>query len=87
MSVSPWLVEAEWSNADIMLVTDGEIRPPNEEMVASLSSAKDTMGLKVHSLTPHPLRIPQQPPDDPQLPPSPLLPPYLPPTDPILPLF
>ena len=97
------LQEAEWSNADIMLVTDGEIRPPDqagprscgltpgpprvhrawsqrldlkydeplssfafdlklrpydEEMVAALTSAKDTMGLKVRRLTPHPLRIP-----------------------------
>jgi uncharacterized protein with von Willebrand factor type A (vWA) domain len=44
------LDEEEWSNADILLVTDGEIRPPDEEMVASLNRAKETMGLKVHGL-------------------------------------
>lgn len=44
------LDEEEWSNADILLVTDGEIRPPDEEMVASLDIAKESMGLKVHGL-------------------------------------
>jgi hypothetical protein len=37
------LEEEEWSNADILLVTDGEIRPPDEKMLADLDSAKETM--------------------------------------------
>ena len=44
------LDEEEWSNADILLVTDGEIRPPDEDMLTDLDNAKDTMGLKVHGL-------------------------------------
>ena len=44
------LDEEEWSNADILLVTDGEIRPPDEEMLSDLDNAKETMGLKVHGL-------------------------------------
>ena len=41
------LEEQEWSNADILLVTDGEIRPPDTQMLADLNNAKETMGLKV----------------------------------------
>ena len=44
------LNEAEWSNADILLVTDGEIAPPDENLVANLNEAKEEMGLKVHGL-------------------------------------
>ena len=44
------LEEAEWTNADILLVTDGEIRPPDEDMLADLDAAKEEMGLKVHGL-------------------------------------
>ena len=44
------LDEEAWSNADILLVTDGEIRPPDEEMLADLDAAKAEMGLKVHGL-------------------------------------
>jgi len=44
------LDEEAWSNADILLVTDGEIRPPDEEMLADLNAAKEEMGLKVHGL-------------------------------------
>ena len=44
------LDEEAWSNADILLVTDGEIRPPDEEMLADLNVAKEEMGLKVHGL-------------------------------------
>ena len=36
--------------ADILLVTDGEIRPPDEEMLADLDTAKEEMGPKVHGL-------------------------------------
>ena len=44
------LNEAEWSNADILLVTDGEIAPPDENLISSLNDAKEEMGLKVHGL-------------------------------------
>jgi len=44
------LSEAEWQNSDILLVTDGEIAPPNEELIANLNEAKEEMGLKVHGL-------------------------------------
>ena len=44
------LNEAEWSNADILLVTDGEIKPPDETLIANLNEAKEEMGLKVHGL-------------------------------------
>ena len=40
----------EWANADVLLVTDGEIPPPSEELLASLSRATQDMGLKVHGL-------------------------------------
>ena len=40
------LSEAEWQNSDILLVTDGEIAPPNEELIANLNEAKEEMGLK-----------------------------------------
>ena len=39
------LEEEAWSNADILPVTDGEIRPPDEEMLADLDDAKEEMGL------------------------------------------
>lgn len=44
------LEDNEWSNADILLVTDGEIRPPDEDMLTDLNLAKEEMGLKVHGL-------------------------------------
>ena len=44
------LNEAEWCNADILLVTDGEIAPPDENLISSLNEAKEEMGLKVHGL-------------------------------------
>jgi len=44
------LNEAEWSNADILLVTDGEIAPPEQSIIDSLNLAKEELGLKVHGL-------------------------------------
>ena len=44
------LGEEEWQNADILLVTDGEIRPPTEEVVVGLDDAKEKLDLKVHAL-------------------------------------
>lgn len=39
-----------WNNADILLVTDGEIRPPDENLVKELDVAKEELGLRVHSM-------------------------------------
>ena len=44
------LQESEWCNADILLVTDGEIKPPDEALISSLNDAKEELGLKVHGL-------------------------------------
>ncbi len=44
------LEEEAWSNADVLLVTDGEIRPPDEDVLRNLDAAKEEMGLKVHGL-------------------------------------
>ncbi|GBF88932.1 hypothetical protein Rsub_01431 [Raphidocelis subcapitata] len=44
------LQKAEWCQADILLVTDGEINPPSEELMSSLSKAQDDLGLEVHGL-------------------------------------
>ena len=39
-----------WNMADILLVTDGEIPPPNEDILAKLNLAKEDLGLTVHGL-------------------------------------
>ena len=40
----------EWANADVLLVTDGEIPAPSDQLLASLAQATQDMGLKVHGL-------------------------------------
>ena len=35
---------------DILLVTDGEIPPPSEELVADVARCREEMGLKVHAV-------------------------------------
>jgi len=40
----------EWSQADIMMVTDGEIRPPGEDVTTRLGRAIDELGLEVHGV-------------------------------------
>ena len=40
----------EWANADVLLVTDGEIPPPSDQLLAALKLATQDMGLKVHGL-------------------------------------
>jgi len=40
----------EWNLADILMVTDGEIPHPNEDILGKLNVAKDDMGLSVHGL-------------------------------------
>eukprot|EP00240_Pyramimonas_obovata_P002980 CAMPEP_0118929978 /NCGR_PEP_ID=MMETSP1169-20130426/6820_1 /TAXON_ID=36882 /ORGANISM="Pyramimonas obovata, Strain CCMP722" /LENGTH=654 /DNA_ID=CAMNT_0006872267 /DNA_START=176 /DNA_END=2140 /DNA_ORIENTATION=+ len=44
------LKEVGWSDADMLLVTDGEIQPPNPDLVTSLNAAKEDLDLKVHGL-------------------------------------
>jgi uncharacterized protein with von Willebrand factor type A (vWA) domain len=38
------------SQADIMMVTDGEIHPPNQQVLDRLTRAKQEDGLEVHGL-------------------------------------
>ena len=40
----------EWENADILLVTDGEIKPMQEDLLDALDERKSERGLKVHGL-------------------------------------
>ena len=44
------LKEAEGGNCDRLIVSEGEIKPPDESLIANLSEAKEEMGLKVHGL-------------------------------------
>lgn len=40
----------EWNLADILLVTDGEIPSPDEDILQKLNAAKEELGLSVHGL-------------------------------------
>ncbi|KAI8470513.1 MAG: hypothetical protein J3K34DRAFT_454053 [Monoraphidium minutum] len=44
------LKKAEWCQADILMVTDGEINPPSQDLLDALSAAHEDMGLEVHGL-------------------------------------
>ena len=44
------LEESEWAAADVLMVTDGEIPPPNPEVSSRLARAKEELGLQVHGL-------------------------------------
>lgn len=44
------LTQAQWANSDILLVSDGELRQPQHEIMRKLSGAKDKLGLRVHGL-------------------------------------
>ncbi|WIA19969.1 hypothetical protein OEZ85_005847 [Tetradesmus obliquus] len=44
------LQKDEWAKADILMVTDGEIAPPNEKLLADIAAAHDELGLEVHGL-------------------------------------
>eukprot|EP00884_Botryococcus_braunii_P021264 jgi/Botrbrau1/7821/Bobra.9_2s0002.1 len=44
------LETAQWAQADILLVTDGEIPMPNEELLERLDTARAALGLEVHGL-------------------------------------
>jgi uncharacterized protein with von Willebrand factor type A (vWA) domain len=44
------LRDAEWQDADILLVTDGEIPRPDAALLSALEEGRRDMGLKVHGL-------------------------------------
>jgi uncharacterized protein with von Willebrand factor type A (vWA) domain len=44
------LTQAQWANSDILLVSDGELRQPQHEVMRKLSGAKEKLGLRVHGL-------------------------------------
>ena len=44
------LTDAKWTNSDILLVSDGELRQPETEIMRKLSGAKEKLGLRVHGL-------------------------------------
>ncbi|KXZ43153.1 hypothetical protein GPECTOR_100g6 [Gonium pectorale] len=44
------LAKAEWSQADILMVTDGEIPNPDDKIVEAIRRANTELGLEVHGL-------------------------------------
>jgi uncharacterized protein with von Willebrand factor type A (vWA) domain len=42
--------QREWANADVLLVTDGELPPPDELLLEALAAAGGDRGLRVHGL-------------------------------------
>jgi uncharacterized protein with von Willebrand factor type A (vWA) domain len=42
--------DPEWRQADVLMVTDGEVAPPSEELLGKLGRAKAELGLEVHGL-------------------------------------
>lgn len=44
------LGEEVWNNSDILMVTDGEVPMPADEVVDRLEHAKSEMGLRVHGI-------------------------------------
>lgn len=44
------LTNSKWANSDILLVSDGELRQPGQEIMRKLSGAKEKLGLRVHGL-------------------------------------
>ncbi|CAL8461911.1 g1442 [Coccomyxa elongata] len=44
------LEQKDWAQADIMMVTDGEIAPPSEAVLQRLERARSELGLEVHGL-------------------------------------
>lgn len=44
------MTDAKWANSDILLVSDGELRQPGQEIMRKLAGAKDKLGLRVHGL-------------------------------------
>lgn len=50
LTLSQCLQDAKWANSDILLVSDGELRQPGQEVMRKLSGAKDKLSLRVHGL-------------------------------------
>jgi uncharacterized protein with von Willebrand factor type A (vWA) domain len=44
------LQQQEWEAADILMVTDGELRPPRQDLLDRLAIAHRDLGLRVHGL-------------------------------------
>jgi len=44
------LTGAAWANSDILIVSDGELRQPGQDVMRTLAGAKDKLGLRVHGL-------------------------------------
>jgi len=44
------LTDKAWANSDILIVSDGELRQPAQEVMRKLAGAKDKLGLRVHGL-------------------------------------
>jgi hypothetical protein len=44
------LATAEWSNSDILIVSDGELRQPSEDVLRKIGGAKEALGLRIHGL-------------------------------------
>ncbi|KAF8063042.1 viaA [Scenedesmus sp. PABB004] len=44
------LQKAEWQQADILMVTDGEVAPPSEALLEAIAAAHEDLGLEVHGL-------------------------------------
>ena len=44
------LTDKAWANSDILIVSDGELRQPGQDVMRKLAGAKDKLGLRVHGL-------------------------------------
>ena len=44
------LQQEEWSMSDILMVTDGEIPAPSENVVSQIEAFHEELGLEVHGL-------------------------------------
>jgi len=44
------LAQEKWGQADILMVTDGEIPPPREGLLRDVARLHDDVGLEVHGL-------------------------------------
>ena len=44
------LVESEWAESDLLLITDGEVEAPSAELAGLLEEARARLGLRIHGL-------------------------------------
>lgn len=42
--------DSQWQDADILMVTDGEIRPPSDELLERLTAVNEDRGVELHGL-------------------------------------